>query len=313
MIKLRNAGYCNLKLLLIYLVIYGHWIENDIYDCEYSLTQYRIIYMFHMPLFIFLAGLFLKSSDDCICQIRRTFPMYVLCQAIALLNDRTNVSTPWWSLWFLLSYCFWVMFGWIWFRFEAKISKWLVIVIAVLIGGLAGYMPWLDRTWSGARTIVFFPYFFAGLICSPNIQWQKYRRLGLAAFAIATGGIFFWGNRIPVAFLYQAAPFGALEDGLVLRLLCYCIGGLLGFFLLTITPQKRFPFTRAGADTMPAYLIHAPAMLHLRELHLSWTQRAVLSAFLLYIIYKILQWSSKLYGIIPEKRRGRGVWISGDL
>lgn len=197
-----------------------------------------------------------------------------------MFGGTIKVSTPCWTLWYLLSYCFWAGFGWLWFHFERPKSKWFIIAATILIGGLAGYIPWLDRTWSGSRTVVFFPYFFAGLICSPDIQWQKYRRFGLAAFAIAAGGILFWGKQIPVTFLYQAAPFGTLENGFILRLFCYYIGGLLGFFLLTITPRKRFPFTKAGANTLPVYLIHAPVVLLLRELHSLWALRAVLSVVL---------------------------------
>lgn len=58
MVKLRDAQYCNLKLLLIFLVIYGHLIEPGIRNSEVLMVQYRWIYMVHMPLFCFLSGFF---------------------------------------------------------------------------------------------------------------------------------------------------------------------------------------------------------------------------------------------------------------
>ncbi len=113
MIKLRHADYCNLKLFLLYLVVYGHWIEAWIESSEVCLWQYRIIYLIHMPLFAFLSGLFLRNQEDCVKQIRRLLPLYGLLQLIAVVFGGGQVSllTPFWHLWYLLSYCFWAGFG----------------------------------------------------------------------------------------------------------------------------------------------------------------------------------------------------------
>lgn len=254
MIKLRQAGYCNLKLLLLYLVVYGHWLETSIGNSKIVLVQYRIIYYIHMPLFAFLSGLFLRSKGDCARQIK----------------------------------------------------------------------PWLDRTFSSSRTIVFFPYFWAGLICKQDTPWQKFCFHGLVSLGAAVMVLLLIGKDIPATFLYHAEPYKAsmraldmvklaeasdvrehihilLQNGFLLRLLCYALSGLLGFFILTVVPDKRFPCTRAGADTMFGYLIHAPIVAVLRELNLSWGICAVLSAVLLYVIYKILQWNSPLYGVKVRK------------
>src|SRR5690606_41893719 len=56
----RNAYFDNAKLLLIFLVVFGHAIQpftskNRIID-----ALYIWIYTFHMPAFIFLAGFFVK-------------------------------------------------------------------------------------------------------------------------------------------------------------------------------------------------------------------------------------------------------------
>lgn len=314
MIKMRNAGYCNLKFLLTFFVVYGHWIENFIHESELLLTQYRIIYMFHMPLFIFLSGLFLNSAQDCISQVKRILPIYVLCQMFAFMSGGVKeIDTPWWILWYLLSYCFWAVLGIIWFRIKRNNLKWPVLVISIIVGAMAGYISCLDRTWSGSRTVVFFPYFFAGLICHPGISWKRYRYFGIIALALAVGGIFIFGNEIPTNFLYHATGFGKIKNGFLLRMFCYGIGGLLGFFLLTNISGKRYPFTKVGADTMAPYLICSPLVLCLRTLNLPWIVCAGLSFALIYTVYKILQWNSKLYGVISTQRRDRNVWISGDI
>lgn len=306
MIKLRNASYCNLKLILLYLVVYGHCIENQIHTSEILLVQYKIIYMFHMPLFVFLSGLFLRNEHDCLRQMKRMLLIYVVVQSLAIFAGETDeFLTPLWTHWYLLSYCFWTGAAWLWFRFGKERGRWFIFIAAILIGAAAGYALWLDKRLSGSRTVVFFPYFWAGIISNPMTPYHKYRYLGAGALITAIGMMILWGEQIPVSFLYHAKPYGTLENGFALRILCYCIGGLLCYFALTVVPTRRFRCTKFGTDTMPGYLIHAPIVWRLREYKLPWPFYMAFSAFLLYTIYKILQWNAPLYGVVSE-RRDRG-------
>ena len=119
MVKLREAQYCNLKFFLIFLVVYGHLIEPRIGDSAILLVQYRWIYLIHMPLFSFLSGLFINQEKDCKAQFTKTFPLYIFLQTVAVLigNGAIKPITPFWHLWYLLSYCTWICFAWLWFRF----------------------------------------------------------------------------------------------------------------------------------------------------------------------------------------------------
>ena len=51
--KVRNVYICNLKVLLIFLVVFGHFIERDIGTNSAVHALYRGIYLFHIPLFVF--------------------------------------------------------------------------------------------------------------------------------------------------------------------------------------------------------------------------------------------------------------------
>ena len=329
MVKLRHAGYCNLKVLLLFMVVYGHWIENRIDSSAVLHMQYRLIYFVHMPLFVFLSGLFIRNGEDCLRQVKRLGPLYVGLQlvAVSVSGGAMDIWTPFWHLWYLLSFCWWAMAGWLWFwifedksgGFRGRLQVNIVssnvrrktvqvgaLLSTALLGALAGFIPWLDRTVSGSRTVVFFPYFLAGLMCRADVSWEKYRKQGCAALAAAVVMILIWGEEIPVQFLYHAEPYNVAEQGIAMqeavqRIMCYVISSFLCFFLLSAIPRKRFPFTRAGADTMPGYLVHAPVVGVLRELSLPWGACLAGSALLLYIIYKIFQWRSPLYGIVSSK------------
>ena len=43
-----------LKLLAIFLVVFGHFLEC--FSSSFSSLIYQVIYMFHIPLFVFISG-----------------------------------------------------------------------------------------------------------------------------------------------------------------------------------------------------------------------------------------------------------------
>lgn len=308
MIKLRDAGYCNLKLLLILSVVYGHWIEPWIWDAPVLLEQYRLIYLVHMPLFSFLSGLFLTGEKGCRRCCGRSLGLYVLCQSVAaaMCGESAKWHTPVWHLWYLLSLGCWSALGWVWFRLAKGKGGGLVLALGVAAGCLAGYVPWLSRVMSGSRTVVFFPYFWLGLMVKPGLSRKKLRISGLIGLGAALAGLVWLRARTPVSFLYHAAPFGALEQGALARLVCYGTGLGFGLFLLAWTPGRRGPFTRIGADTLGVYLFHGPlvAALRLRELPL-WGYLPAAGA-LVVCLELVLRWNNGFYGIVPEERRRFG-------
>lgn len=304
MIKLRYANYCNLKLFLIFLVIYGHLIEPRIGESDILMVQYKWIYFVHMPLFSFLSGLFINKEKDCGTQILRMFPLYLLLQTAAFFfgNGAVKFLTPWWILWYLLSYSIWLGFAWLWFRFCRKKYKIFIMICAIVAGCLAGFIPWIDREFSLSRTLVFFPYFFAGVIVKPSIDWARLRFAGISSFIIAFGIICGIGNQIPITFLYQATPYKN-ENDFFFRLICYILGGLLGFFLLTFSPNRRFPFSKIGTNTMLLYLLHPPFVLCLQELDIAWQFHIIITVTFLYITHILTKWHGTLYGIVSSERR----------
>ena len=61
--KLKKRYYLldNLKVILIFFVVFGHVIEYYINDNSILMTLYIFIYIFHMPLFIFISGYLSKN------------------------------------------------------------------------------------------------------------------------------------------------------------------------------------------------------------------------------------------------------------
>lgn len=305
MVKLRDAGYCNLKLLLICSVVYGHWIEPWIWSEPVLREQYRLIYLVHMPLFAFLSGLFLTGKKSCVRTFGRSLGLYLLCQTLAVLLGSGEVKwhTPFWHLWYLLSLAFWTGLAWLWFRFGRGRGAGVILTLALAVGCFAGDVPWLGRLMSGSRTVVFFPYFWLGVITKPDISREKLRLPGLLGLIPAVMAALWLRENTGVTFLYHAAPFGRMAAGAAARLACYVAGFGLGLLLLAWIPGKRFPFTRAGADTMAVFLVHGPVVAALRVRELPVWGYLPASMGLVWVIYQIFRWYGGLYGIVPEERR----------
>ncbi|MCD7857149.1 MAG: hypothetical protein LUG55_05010 [Clostridiales bacterium] len=84
-IKKRAAYLCNVKLFLLVLVVLGHSMEQV--GMKGNLL-YRLIYLFHMPLFAFVSGLHLKTVKTCFRQARTALLLYLLIQGALTLAGR---------------------------------------------------------------------------------------------------------------------------------------------------------------------------------------------------------------------------------
>ena len=208
MVKLRDARYCNLKLLLIFLVIYGHLIEPGIYQSKVLMTQYKWIYLFHMPLFTFLSGLFLNDRKACGRQFIKMLSLYIVLQILAVIlgNGKVKPLTPYWHLWYLLSYSVWTALGWLWFHFRGNKGKFALLALTFLVGCLAGLHPDIGREFSLSRTLVFLPFFWMGLICDPQFRWERLRLFSLPALLIVVVLMLQWDDQISPCFFTRRYP-----------------------------------------------------------------------------------------------------------
>ncbi len=318
--KSRESGYCNLKLLLMFMVVYGHLIEPMIYDNVILYEIYRIIYIVHMPLFAFLSGLFLKNAGSCLVQAGKAIICYTVFQILYLAMDffinnrKGTIITPYWHLWYLLSLVLWSLIGaayytmsdkWKWLRkWQAKAA---ILVTAVAVGCVVGGIEEIGYRMSLSRTLVFLPYFLTGILSPSDIEWNKYRKTGVA---VCIASVILYGiirSMLTVEFLWHAGSYGELEfeKGCLLRIICYLLGGGLGFFMLTNMTQRRFFFTKIGSDTMLIYILHVPPviMFHaLWRLDMRYIITAPAAAALIILgVYKIFQWNGQLY-IIKERK-----------
>jgi len=176
----RDLKFDGIKFIMIFLVVLGHLGYND-----YGLGINRMIYSFHMPVFIFLSGYFTSQNIDREKQIKwlkQTLLIYLFAQitqyaleismegAKSLLrHEEFNTSllswkvliSPRFALWYLVCLMYWRVSSWCFF---AKMSDIKLLLISCVLAIVMGIIP-VDRDFSFQRAFAFFPFFVIGMIC----------------------------------------------------------------------------------------------------------------------------------------------------
>lgn len=154
-VNVRDIAIDNLKTFAIVLVVLGHSLQYLIYpsfngpENEYKNYLFRIIYIFHMPMFIFISGMFHKNSEGLIDFIRKwcfrlIIPMFLwggvnnIFQLIFVDDFKITYQTFLHS--FLYDYWF------IWCLFECKMFLYMMKYVrnrhaVIFIVVLAYFLP----------------------------------------------------------------------------------------------------------------------------------------------------------------------------
>lgn len=265
----RNAYFDNARVLLIFLVVFGHMIQPFIDGSQGLNTLYMWMYTFHMPAFIFLSGFFAKGSGNrkyILKLIKKLIFPYLIFQLIYTVfyfyigkaGWQTSMFYPHWSLWFLLSLFCWHMLLY-WFK---KIPPALGILIAVQIGLIIGYFGEIGHTFSLSRTFVFFPFFLLGFwLKEKHIMWLKQRAVKVIALMIMAiiAVAIYYAPDFNSGWLLASKSYvalGAPEYGGVARLLVYLTSTVMAMSVMAWVPAKKGLFTYIGSRTLYVYLLH---------------------------------------------------------
>lgn len=167
----RDSRLDALKFLLIFLVVLGHLSYKD-----YGIGINRLIYSFHMPLFVFLSGFFTTNRHDNegiarkkhIKWVRKTLLIFILAQlghSLLTIFLGGNVSWkmliyPQLALWYLICLIYWRITVW---TLDDKLDDRILFILSVCLCLLSGIVP-LNDEFSFQRAFTFFPFFVTGYI-----------------------------------------------------------------------------------------------------------------------------------------------------
>lgn len=275
-IKKRDSYYDNLKFLLISLVVIGHFAEfytSDSTACRYI---WYYIFIFHMPLFLMVTGLFLKRTIEARpFKIDKIISYLILCYfmkvTILLMYkywfhyDNVEFSIfdrngPWWFLFVVAVYIPLT-------HVLRNVKPRYVLIASILFALLVGYDDTVFKYMSLSKMIVAYPFFYAGYCIDKDklrnfVKDTKFKYIGLLILAAVAILLYFnmefyskisklssMGN--PYELLGINEAFGA-----VARLLFYGLQGIMMLAFMAIVPVKRRFWTPWGGRTLQIYLFH---------------------------------------------------------
>lgn len=265
-----------LKLFLMFLVVLGHILETFIENNCATTNIIRLrfwIYSFHMPLFLFISGMFNKNNinKNKYSNIAFYLVLYVVAKIVMFTSSAiqlkkynfslfTESGAPW--------YCFAMfVFSLITILLKRK-SKPFIFVCSIILGCIVGYDQNINDTLMLSRIFVFYPFFYAGYSIEPKIILQKLsnikiRIISLAIIVLFTAIILFKINDIywlsPL--LSGRNPFNALGENYYLggpiRYIYYVIVFIIMFAIISLFSQtKDKRIYKPGKNTLPVYILH---------------------------------------------------------
>ena len=268
----RDNKFDSLKGIMILLVLFCHYIEK-MYPAwqDDSITRYLyyFVYLFHMPVFIFISGYFSKknNSDDYYKKtISNCLIPYVLFNLLYCLvssrgdivNSLLQLPYPQWTLWFLLSLFLWRLL-------LRPVSMFRgAFLLSILLSLYIGFTE-MGNFLSLARTFSFFPYFLAGYLI-PEQAIEKVRSLNKAVililFAFAVISLLLIQKLgVSISALYMSTPYmylgmsGMASVGVRIFLLVTGFICIMGF--IALAPEKYSFLSLFGKNSVLIYLVHS--------------------------------------------------------
>ena len=267
-IKIRYNILDNIKGILIFLVVFGHFLIGYALKHQKSLS-YKIvnyIYGFHMPLFIFSSGFLSKSNNSRnFKNITRLFLIYIIFNfSLGLIlykykHSKINFVIPYYSYWYLLSLIYWRI------TIEYFSVQYFSILISLIISILDGFSMEINKILSLKKTISFYPFFLLGFKLSKT-SFNKILKIRNKIYPVSL--IFFF---IFLYFSLKIIPFITInhssmdknysfknyKEEIIKRIKIFIFSFLMILFNILLIPNKMILLlTKSGKNSLCIFLFH---------------------------------------------------------
>lgn len=289
----RQIFWDNFKGILIFLVVFGHFLYQYAIKCNGSLADdiFVIIYLFHMPAFIFASGYMSKSERSQSKKSLLKLLLYYLVFNTGMMiflnifkGTQVNLLTPYNSYWYLLSLIAWRAT----IKDLSKVKG--ILPISIIIAILIGFWPEFSNVLSIRRTIAFFPFFLLGYTYEKEKLTEMLEKKNLKKTLIYLGvlitaviGLFVFVNMKNISLNMLLMGTYKTPIDTLYRILIFVIAIIMTILVLLVTPNKKIPLiSNIGRNSLLIYLVHRFITLVTAQLipyeNYSW----------LYIIYALI-------------------------
>lgn len=269
MSKNRIYFFDNLKGVLIFLVVLGHYILPIHSISDPMNGVYEFIYLFHMPLFIFISGFFSKSIfKNGNLRIEKIISLVVLVGlfqiSLTLIERYDNFdinylldfgSAPWYLVSLI---CYYLLIP-----FFIRVHPVVAIAGGFLISLGINCFDAAGDFLAISRTLVFLPFFLLGFYCGKE-EFLKIKNIRIISFSpavlvlllivfLATGGILGSDQYI----IYGNTAYkGSFITGMGLRLFVFTLAAIISLGVICLTPRNKTFLATIGERTLQIYVLH---------------------------------------------------------
>ena len=271
----RICWWDNIKFVMIVLVVAGHFADTLVAHSGLMKSFYLFIYAFHMPVFLFISGMFYKPE-----RIGRKMMFYItsgfLLKIVTYIAQYAAGGKPEFTLlsemgapWFMFCMAFYIGIAYI----LRNSDKRPVIVITMVLAAFTGYDKNIGDFLCISRTLVFLSFFLLGTVIKPDkIAGFRRRNAGwlipLGMIILAAWGYLCFGQREHFYILRHLFtgrnPFGksVVSYGFAARMVCYIISICTGFAAIMVIPTGGIPgISYMGRNTINVYFWHWPLIM----------------------------------------------------
>ncbi len=260
----RNPLLDNIRFLLIVLVVFGHFLTS-MRDDPVIETVYLWIYLFHMPAFVFLAGLVItnyaldrRGARRIVTGLLAPFVIFtVLYELFGRWVDMPVPSDdplrqPYWLLWFLMALALWRVCVPL-----LSALRWPVVTTVVTSTVLATAID-LSKYWSIDRFVVLMPFFTAGLMLTPDrlarVRTPGWRALGVVVLLLAIP-VAVWAKDAQRGFITYSDAVDSVAE-MPTFLFFYAVATAMTAAFIALSPGGRSRMSVWGTRTIYVYLLH---------------------------------------------------------
>ena len=267
----RSAYWDNMKGIMIIFVVFAHLIlvlqsKSVILD-----QALEYIYMFHMPVFVFISGYFGKSENSRSFEsiIKLVILYYIFNSISGLIYGFQSLLIPMYSYWYLIALIFWRITAPYFARFK------YIYAILVFTGLLVGFFSNIDNTFAISRIICFYPYYMAGYKLSYSDSnelikkdYKKRVLIGIAIMIPVCGIAYvansFFSYSLDALQMFSYVSVYDILGRMVLYLIAFCII----YVLRLMVPDKEISLiTSFGQYSIWIFILHRLLVIPLSDFY----------------------------------------------
>lgn len=277
--KKRINKFDNIKGLAIFLIVLGHlcFLHGQYESIEFIRST---LFIFHLPLFFFVAGYFSKiDSDQPLKSFKRLIIPYILFNliyALIYLPSRGFPSNflmvPAYTLWFLIALFIMKLMLPIFDKLKYP------LLFSIIIALLFGFIKYNGNVLGLRRATCFFPVFLLGFYFNDyklklennykklnKIIQNKYFFIVISLLIIIATSLIV--TSIPFKTIIMKSPYnGDYIFNMCIRMAIIALGIIGTLLILNKMTNKKCFLTKWGGNSMAIYLLHGYIVIALRLL-----------------------------------------------